>query len=359
MPFERIWDVGGFVFSDLVSCYQKKEPVSNLLEPDKSNSFFRTSKKKKERKDEKEQKNEKETYEFIGRTEPNEIIRERYQDAIDKDKGKVKFKSRFTPTDYYCIYTTLDILKKDYKRSIFYFMSTIYEKNKGKQDIIRRILFALHLLTYHEIGQPKVEELKTGKMIDERAKKVKDILENHFDAEFEAFQRGKIFQSKRAWCGFRDFLKSSEFNQSFKKTIGSECVGILCKEESLAQFELPGDVWNNNTRFGKCVLKGAGYEGDKRSFNHILRAHYDEHLKGGNDTGYPEQFDVTFDFVPRMCEKENCYICPIDNIDKKNSWEKTCVENKEKYCSVALIGGNYESPCQGKENCKLHKIFGN
>jgi len=27
-------------------------------------------------------------------------------------------------------------------------------------------------------------------------------------------------------------------------------------------------------------------------------------------SGYPEQFDITFDFVPRMCDKGNCALCP-------------------------------------------------
>ncbi|MGB9748115.1 MAG: hypothetical protein ACPLXM_14410, partial [Bacteroidales bacterium] len=43
---------------------------------------------------------------------------------------------------------------------------------------------------------------------------------------------------------------------------------------------------------------------------------------------YPEQFDVTFDFVPRMCNKKLCDVCPFGN----NGIEYTCIPAKDKYC---------------------------
>ncbi len=56
---------------------------------------------------------------------------------------------------------------------------------------------------------------------------------------------------------------------------------------------------------------------------------------------YPEQFDVTFDFIPRMCVKRNCEICFFG----KNGIEKLCSPKDGKWCSVALTTGGYMHDC--------------
>ena len=57
-----------------------------------------------------------------------------------------------------------------------------------------------------------------------------------------------------------------------------------------------------------------------------------------------------------MCESNNCDICPIGLVKgKQNSnFKKTCVNDNNLYCSVALINCNYKVDCSGNE-CKLIK----
>ena len=62
---------------------------------------------------------------------------------------------------------------------------------------------------------------------------------------------------------------------------------------------------------------------------------------------YPEQLDVTFDFVPRMCERDMCDVClfggGIDNI---------CHQKPDYLCPVALVACGYQHTCGPKE-CDL------
>lgn len=142
------------------------------------------------------------------------------------------------------------------------------------------------------------------------------------------------------------------FEEALKEEgLGDDDFNRLISDEALSQFELPGDVWNNNSKFRKCILKTTDYEQSTIGLNKILREFYNnnQHI-----TGYPEQFDITFDFVPRMCEKNNCDLCPIDRIDNEdNNFNKICFKNKDMYCPIALISCNYKNNCKGKDNCKL------
>ena len=76
---------------------------------------------------------------------------------------------------------------------------------------------------------------------------------------------------------------------------------------------------------------------------------YDQ-LEGNKDLDdfYPEQFDITFDFVPRMCDKILCNVCPFG----KDGVEHTCIPTKDKYCPVALFSCGYTAICS-EENCIL------
>ena len=107
------------------------------------------------------------------------------------------------------------------------------------------------------------------------------------------------------------------------------------------------------------VLAGTMYENvDNKKLSVILREYFDSQK---NKQGYPEQFDITFDFVPKMCDSANCDICPIGRLsDEKNKgqdFENTCVKNKDMYCPVALVGCGYKKMCVGREKCELLKIL--
>jgi hypothetical protein len=347
MSFKTIWDVGGFIISELIDHIKQKGSV-DYLNPDNPNTFIR--KEKHENK-----------YYLISRSDANDLILENYPNHIANKKAK--FKSRFFPSDYFAILYTLTFLE-DYDFCLSRYMKRLYLQHKNKANFIKRILFGLYLLTYYDIGQPDSNMLANFQtnfaLANKRKDKIKAILDddNKFEKQFRNFSRSKIFQQKRAWCSLRDFLKSPEFKSYFKNALSKENLSdkdfnTLFSLQALVQLELPGDVWNNNPKFRKCILKGTEYENSTKPLNKILRNFYDRNSSLIKNA-YPEQFDVTFDFVPRMCEKNNCDICPVDKIEnKENDFDKVCFDNKDKFCPVALIGCNYKNNCVGKNECKI------
>jgi len=351
MSFQRIWDIGGFVLSELI--YEiKKQNSLNLLKPEGKNSFVI-----KEDEDDK--------YTFISKSIPdNNSILIQYNNILEK--GKVKFKSRFFPSDYLAILYTFVFLE-DYAYSFSKFIKEIYCLHKEKSDFIKRILFSLYLLTYYEIGQPKSSDLSNFadniEKANERKNKIRDILRNtdKFNDEYNAFLEDKVFKQKRAWCSLRDFLKSPEFKQYFKEALIEESLNDndfkkLFSYDSLTQLELPGDVWNNNSKFRNCILKDTDYEKTKAPLNKILREYFNKNCQ--HIIGYPEQFDITFDFVPRMCDLNNCDLCPIFRINnKKNNFNKICLKNKKMFCPVILVSCNYKNNCKGNDDCKIVNLY--
>lgn len=218
-------------------------------------------------------------------------------------------------------------------------------------------------MTYYEIGQPKSSDLgdfaDNVRKASDRKNKIKDILSNpdKFNHEYNTFLKDKVFNQKRAWCSLRDFLKSPEFKQYFKVALSDESLGDndfikLFSHEALIQLELPGDVWNNNSKFRNCILKDTDYEKSKEALNKILREYFNKNNQ--HIIGYPEQFDITFDFVPRMCDLNNCDLCPIYRTNNKdNNFNRICLNNKNMYCPVILVGCNYKNNCKGNDKCKI------
>jgi hypothetical protein len=342
MPFEIIWDVGGFVVSEFVHDITLNKNIS-VLSTNNKESYLKLDAENK--------------YYMIGKTLSNNLIKEEYPDNIENNF--TKFKSRFFPSDYMCILSTFKILE-DYDFSISKFIATIYKANSTNEDIIIRIVFSLYLLTYYEIPQFNTSDLSEYKNCLKFAEKRKELVlkivnnKKSFEKELLEYKTVTMFKQKRAWCSFRDFIKSKEFNKYFrnsmKKYLTESELDNFGNEKSLKQFVLPGDVWNNNSNFRKCIFKNTEFENIKESLNILLKLYHDsKHIK----IGYPEQFDITFDFVPRMCEKHNCNICPIEKIEKENDFEKVCISNENKYCGIALAACNYKNNCVGKENCKL------
>lgn len=347
MAFQRIWEIGGFVFSELVDKI-KEERSLELLNPDYKNSFI----------------NKKDGgYEFISRSkvDDNKILKSYGLDSNEQ----VIFSSRYYPSDYFSIIYTLDILKHFNYSMTKYIVNQIY-KHKESKDYIKRLLFSFYLLTYYEIGQPTRKDLNDFQSniikAKKRTEKVLNILNESFENEYNNFLKEAVFKQKRAWCSLRDFFKSPEFNLFFRNSLKNEDVELnfinqLFTFNSFQQFELPGDVWNNNSKFRNCILEDTEYKASKKSLNRILREFF-ENNKSDLINCYPEQFDITFDFVPRMCENNNCDICPISLIKGKvnSNFKKTCVQDKNLYCSVALTNCNYKTDCI-ESKCKLIKYF--
>lgn len=345
MAFERVWEVGGFVFSELVNQFKDKGDLE-LLNPNNPNSFIEKN------------GNDGYTFKSITKAKSNSILKQSYN---YKATDLVKFTPRYYPSDYFSILYTFDILQ-EYDYSLTKYIVEQLNKHQEKDDTIKRVLFSLYLLTYFEIGQPKkadIEDFKSNfKKAKNRTRKVKDILNKEFEDKYKSFKRNTIFNQKRAICSLRDFFKSPEFRIYFENSLKLEGVDTsqLFTIKSFQQFELPGDVWNNNSKFRNCILENTEYENSTKSLNKILRDYFDKN-KDDLTNCYPEQFDITFDFVPRMCESNNCDICPIGIVkgNKKSNFEKTCINDIKKYCTVALSNCNYRVDCYG-EHCKLINI---
>ena len=337
MPFERIWKLGGYVFSDLAYNLRSIN-YKELLRPDGPNGFLKKKGK---------------GYVFISRSQVNDNT------IYNKDEltssNNVKFAPRYYPSDYFSILYTLDFLKK-YNFSFSKFIKYVYEKHGGQPDFIKRLLFSLYLMTYYKIGRPKKEDidgfennLKNAKERTENINKIMNFKEEDFKREYDIFIKNNVYGQKRAWCSLRDYIKHPKFKGYFKaalNNVGISDTSVFFLPNALNNLELPGDVWNNNNKFRKCILSGTEYKESTIGLNKILRDYFEGNKNELVDC-YPEQFDITFDFVPRMCEKNNCDICPIGKVEgtKGNHFQKICVKNENMYCSVAMIVCDYKIMC--------------
>jgi hypothetical protein len=120
------------------------------------------------------------------------------------------------------------------------------------------------------------------------------------------------------------------------------------------QIELPGDVWNNSSVFrNNLFAEVIDMDRIPKTWGmpDIIRDIY-EQLQGteGIENFYPEQFDVTFDFIPRMCNKKLCEVCLFG----KNGVEHICIPTEDKYCPVVLFSCGYIARCQ-QENCIIRE----
>jgi len=117
-------------------------------------------------------------------------------------------------------------------------------------------------------------------------------------------------------------------------------------------MELPGDVWNNNIIFRDGLF--SPYVAIPKSWDtpDIVREIYKQ-MESQGATFYPEQLDVTFDFVPRMCGKLQCHRCIFGGgIDKS-----LCHRQRGFYCPVTLAACGYFFACD-PDNCAFKSDSG-
>ena len=352
MPFEIIWSVGGFVFSDLVNEFSKnKKSALELLEPinsdsrDSKKSFFiklpDKPKNKRINKDTAENKNgsinddvDEEGYAFISQQQIDETneIKEKYSKNIFEEKW-CKFKSRFYSVDFFSIYYTLSVLEqKEFDRSIIRYIGRIIEKlysskncDPSTEVYIDTIAYGLHLLSYHNINllswkqiedvfnyislksESNIHDINKNDTIQKRIEKIYTWFSGN--CTVNKWDSIKFNSSKRLWCSLRDYIKSLRFNKDFsaalRKILSSEIYEdfknkVLDDNKGCEYIELPGDVWNENTIFRKCFARQDESQ-LKGKLGKVLRENWERSEK----EWYPEQFDITFDIAPRMCEKNN------------------------------------------------------
>lgn len=138
--WERIWDVGGFIFSQLASEIKKKQDL-NILNPEKKFSFF-ISVKDYNKINPYELKN-KEGYLFVSKVKTG-----KNDELLDYDFKPDEFPyfiSRYYPADYKAILNTLVILKDHNYNIIKYINSTVYSlaASSRQRQLISRLFFAL------------------------------------------------------------------------------------------------------------------------------------------------------------------------------------------------------------------------
>lgn len=170
-------------------------------------------------------------------------------------------------------------------------------------------------------------------------------------------QQKPLFRRKRLWCSLRDYLKSPEFNDYFVASLENEKTDDANKwkrdnpelRKSLYVLELPGDVWNNAQVFRSGLfspyLKNERKSWDMpktiREIYKQLREIYKQLVVNGQVAFYPEQLDVSFYFVPRMCEENMCGVCMFGK-----GVDKVCHKKSGILCSVALIACGYKHICE-------------
>lgn len=307
MPFEKVWEDGGYVFSALVYKYSRNEALKQ--------DYY-----------EKYQDKSKERYRFK---------------STDKT-----FASRYVTDDYQNIKQTLEILNTHkYKRNIVIYIIDIIQRFRNKDDLLIRIAFGLWLLTY---------KLRAKKAYPEEILKILTNDEK-FEKLLKDFKKTSTRGKKRLWCCIRDYKKGL-YNEIFVDAIKEITSEVQAKEMitiwnnlTLDQIELPGDVWNNNPLFKEHLFADVldlGSTPNNWGMPEIIRDIYNQ-LKDNRDIGtfYPEQFDVTFDFVPRMCSKKLCDVC----IFGKSGVRSICIPSKDKYCPVALISCGYIAKCRERD----------
>jgi hypothetical protein len=216
-----------------------------------------------------------------------------------------------------------------------------------KDDLLKRVACGLHLLTY---------QLKNKKANHEE---IIEILgdDKKFESKFKEFERTSTNGKKRLWCCVRDYKKGvyhKIFTDAVRDTSNSDAVGLINKWKNLPmdQIELPGDVWNNKPSFRDNLFERVlDFKNIPKAWRmpRIIRELYSQ-LNSKKEIGdfYPEQFDITFDFVPRMCEKKLCNVCLFG----KNGVESICIPTEDKYCPVALLSCGYIFKCKS-DGCIL------
>lgn len=371
MPYERIWNVGGFVFSNLIKKYQQGTSTNRLLSlpEDSRDCDAHIQIEQSDR--------HKETLKFVSKgIKPTKT--QKYLLGSTYENKNVVFASRFVTTDFRNIYNVLYILEKLQKEKVIPNRSLVeYIKEVirayPKEKIVKRIAYALYLLTYKDVNNRNSKESvdafvrNTKEESNRQYKMVHAFLkgQDEHDVGFNDYCNNQNFSSKRIWCSIRDYILDPEFKEFFISEIRKELNDDINKMEYLKQLELPGDVWNNNSHFLDCNIKRSIPNEYKSPFNKYLR----NLIKERDDIkeGYVAQFDITFSLTPRMCEKLECDYCPygilyekrFDGVPYKHHFEEMCVDNREKLCPIILHSTGYKSKCVGTNNCILHKIWKN
>ena len=268
----------------------------------------------------------------------------------------IKASSRFFPNDVVGIFCTLKVLTHFTEKSFSVYIRKCLSLATSEHEM-EFLLYGLWLLGY-STGQWKKNDLDYQKIYDRCLKQRFDAVKNFFDGGgVPVTFRKERYKCKRLTCFVRDLFKCEHYIFLFQEIISPQVMKKL--QNQLHVLELPGDVWNNNEHFRECFCTCSGMDQTQKRFNEMIRDFYENYVwkKLGLEKSdyYPEQFDTTFDFVPRMCDKNgqtNCQYCPVRHGDGKIA-EEFCIagQNENKFCPFLLYACGYQVLCQKMKNC--------
>lgn len=327
--FQRVWDVGGYVLSHLVKdfTHHREVFVWSVLEEhmriDREQGVLRMK------------------CPLVG---PNPRLK-----FYEIDADPVEFTSRYMPADLLSIYRTLFILDRLAGRSFSRFIYTVVSGETDQAAAVRKLAAALHFLTYTAIGnvrETSMHERMTALSAD-LEEDMNELLRDFHGFMAKLTNKFEPYGKKRLWCSIRDYLKSPEFNDFLVRALDQidphEATRWRCKnvpKAALAVMELPGDVWNNDPIFRDGLFSPhVGSIPKTWDMPQTIRA-IQKGMSDQNATFYPEQLDVTFDFVPRMCGKLKCQLCIFGG-----GIDKLCHQQRGLFCPVTLAACGYYYPC--------------
>ena len=206
------------------------------------------------------------------------------------------YKPRFPKKDKKTILRTFSILDgEDYNRNFIKFLTKPLDRFKDDEDVIRRIVCYLFLLTY----ETKYDERKTIALISDHVE---------FEKYYIRWIGEKTRNKKRLWAAFRDYIKHGKLKRYFIESlteIGREDLIPYWEKfgkefKYLNQLELPGDVWNKKPTFTKAFLAPLIMKLDTETFrledvSQVAREICDELNKKYDAEIYPEMLDFTFE----------------------------------------------------------------
>jgi hypothetical protein len=247
------------------------------------------------------------------------------------------------------MYRTLETLaRNEWDRSFAGFLADCLGDGDDRYAAIRRTATALSRLTYDGRSYDQAT-LQEG---------FADAAQRAANFAMPAQAGDALYGRKRLWCSLRDYLKSAEFNRELVAAL--QAAGLATAEtwarnngalrHALHALELPGDVWNNAFEFraGLFLPYLTNVPGNW-DMPRIIRAIYNRLRENQELQFHPEQLDVSFDFVPRMCQRNQCDVCPFGG-----GVEQLCHQHEDLLCPVTLACCGYRYRCS-PANCPLRE----
>lgn len=215
-------------------------------------------------------------------------------------------------------------------------------------------------MTYHLISKDKSHSISYFLNDTEGYVKIFNNIVNdkhRFIAEYQKFIKNRFTGKKRLWCCVRDYLKSPEYRNYFMKGLvkiphNHNLISTWRSKKTIYGLELPGDTWNLNSVFIDRLVKN-NLELKSDNICKELRLNMSKPF-------YPELFDFSFDFVPRMClnssnvvNKSMCKIC----IFGKTGMQELCHQDSNKLCPITMIICGYIHKCE-PDGCPIKEGLG-